>query len=187
MQAKIKKLTTNNKIRKTKTKACYNRQISNKTKTNWWVKSQICHKIIDCTHTIRRWDKLTIQIIKLKKIWIVVRDTIWQYFVEQHSRLFTSYLQYFRRFSGLLLKLSMLSLRRGQRPSIVRINTANGMNVREITYVLITFQEINTDLMKGMRNILIIGSSSLTSFSVLRSGRSDWLDPCISSGSLPSY
>lgn len=54
MQAKIKKLTTNNKIRKMKIMAYYSRQTNNKMRTNWSVKSQICLKIIDCIHMTRR-------------------------------------------------------------------------------------------------------------------------------------
>jgi hypothetical protein len=104
--------------------------------------------------------------------------------VEQHFRLYTSFLLYFKRYLGLLRKHSMLSLKKDLSNFTVKIAMVNGRSVLEIIYALITFQKINIDLMKEMRNILTIGFSNLTSFYAHRNGRLDWLDQCISLESL---
>ena len=99
--------------------------------------------------------------------------------MEQHSKLFISYLQFSKQFSGLLHRLSMLFLRKDLKIFTARTTMDNGRNVRGNIFAPITFQKINIDLMKEMRNISIIGFNSLMSFYAQRNGRSDWLGQCI--------
>jgi hypothetical protein len=67
----------------------------------------------------------------------------------------------------------MLFLKNDLRTSIAKIQMDNGENVQSNIFAQITFQKINTELTKEMKNILITGFNSMMSFYVLKNGKLD--------------